>query len=97
MLGGIAGLVGLSAVAGLLVTATVTPAIAVSGAAASSAITMFDNMPSYLEIDDLMQQSEIYAKRSDGTEFDRRVRITLGLREDGGRLAIERERAAGAD
>lgn len=68
MLGGIAGLVGLSAVAGLLVTATVTPAIAVSGAAASSAITMFDNMPSYLEIDDLMQQSEIYAKQSDGTD-----------------------------
>lgn len=68
MLGGLAGLVGLSAVAGLLVTATVTPAIAVSGAAASSAITMFDNMPSYLEIDDLMQQSEIYAKQSDGSE-----------------------------
>ncbi len=68
MLGGIAGLVGLSAVAGLLVTATVTPAIAVSGAAASSAITMFDNMPSYLEIDDLMQQSEIYAKQSDGAD-----------------------------
>lgn len=68
VLGGIAGLVGLSAVAGLLVTATVTPAIAVSGAAASSAITMFDNMPSYLEIDDLMQQSEIYAKQSDGSE-----------------------------
>ncbi len=69
MLGGIAGLVGLSAVAGLLVTATVTPAIAVSGAAASSAITMFDNMPSYLEIDDLMQQSEIYAKQSDGSDL----------------------------
>lgn len=69
MLGGIAGLVGLSAVAGLLVTATVTPAIAVSGAAASSAITMFDNMPSYLEIDDLMQQSEIYAKQSDGSDI----------------------------
>jgi len=68
VLGGIAGLVGLSAVAGLLVTATVTPAIAVSGAAASSAITMFDNMPSYLEIDDLMQQSEIYAKQSDGSD-----------------------------
>ncbi|CDK01669.1 Glycosyl transferase family 51 [Microbacterium sp. C448] len=68
VLGGLAGLVGLSAVAGLLVTATVTPAIAVSGAAASSAITMFDNMPSYLEIDDLMQQSEIYAKQSDGSD-----------------------------
>jgi len=68
VLGGLAGLVGLSAVAGVLVTATVTPAIAVSGAAASSAITMFDNMPSYLEIDELMLPTEIYATASDGTE-----------------------------
>jgi membrane peptidoglycan carboxypeptidase len=68
VLGGIAGLVGLSAVAGLLVTATVTPAIAVSGAAASSAISMFDNMPSYLDIDELMQPTEIYATQSDGSE-----------------------------
>lgn len=68
MLGGIAGLVGLSAVAGLLVTATITPAIAVSGAAASSAITMFDNMPSYLDIDELMLPTEIYAKNTDGSD-----------------------------
>ena len=53
-LGGIVGLVGLSAAAGVLVTAAVTPAIAVSGLAASSAITIFDNMPSYLEPDKLM-------------------------------------------
>src|SRR3546814_6131339 len=38
VLGGLLGLVGLSTVAGVLVTATITPAIAVSGAAASSAI-----------------------------------------------------------
>ena len=69
MLGGIAGLVGLSAVAGLLVTAAVTPAIAVSSAAATSAITMFDNMPSYLDIDDLMQPTEIYAKQGDGSDL----------------------------
>ncbi len=62
MLGGLAGLVGLSAVAGVLVTATVTPAIAVSGVAASSAISIFDNMPSILKIDKLMQQSTIWAR-----------------------------------
>ncbi|MCR2825593.1 transglycosylase domain-containing protein [Microbacterium sp. zg.Y909] len=61
VLGGLLGLVGLSTVAGILVTATVTPAIAVSGYAASNAISMFDNMPSYLEIDDLMESTEIYA------------------------------------
>ncbi len=57
VLGGLAGIVGLSVVAGMLVTATVTPAIAVSGAAASSAITMFNGLPSYLEIGELMQPS----------------------------------------
>ncbi len=67
VLGGLLGLVGLSTVAGILVTATVTPAIAVSGYAASNAISMFDNMPSYLEIDDLMESTEIYARASDGT------------------------------
>lgn len=65
MLGGIAGLVGLSAVAGVLVTATVTPAIAVSGAAASSAITVFDNMPSYLEIGEPMLPTTIYTNHGE--------------------------------
>jgi membrane peptidoglycan carboxypeptidase len=59
VLSGLAGLVGLSAVAAVLITATVTPAIAVTGAAASSAITMFDKMPSYLEITEGMQPSTI--------------------------------------
>jgi len=60
--GGLLGLVGLSAVAGVLITATVTPAIALSGAAASSAITMFDNLPSVLDIDKLMLPTTFYAK-----------------------------------
>ncbi len=68
VLGGLLGLVGLSAVAGILVTATVTPAIAVSGYAASSAITVFDNMPSYLEIDKLMLPTQIYAENKDGKD-----------------------------
>jgi membrane peptidoglycan carboxypeptidase len=66
VLGGLAGLVGLSAVAGVLISATVTPAIAVSGAAASSAITMFDNLPSVLDIDKLMLPTTIYAKDGEG-------------------------------
>ena len=64
VLGGLAGLVGLSAVAGILVTATVTPAIAVSGYAASSALDTFENMPSFLEIDPLMLPTEFYRKDS---------------------------------
>ena len=65
-LAGILGLVGLSAVAGLLVTATVTPAIAVSGAAASSAIKIFDNMPSILKIDELMLPTTILTNHGEG-------------------------------
>jgi len=65
VLSGLAGLVGLSVVAGVLITATVTPAIAVTGAATSQAIKLFDNMPNYLEIDDIMEPSTIYWK--DGT------------------------------
>lgn len=66
MLGGLLGLVGLSVVAGVLITATVTPAIAVSGYAASSAIDMFDKMPSYLKIEKLMLPTELYKKNSKG-------------------------------
>ncbi|WP_127476311.1 transglycosylase domain-containing protein [Microbacterium sulfonylureivorans] len=64
VLGGLTGLVGLSAVAGVLIAATVTPAIALSGAAASSAITMFDNLPSVLEIDKLMLPTTLWVKNS---------------------------------
>ncbi len=64
MLGGFAGLVGLSAIAGVLITATVTPAIAVSGYAATSALDTFDNMPGFLQVDPLMLPTEIYRKDS---------------------------------
>ena len=55
-------MVGLSAVAGLLVTATVTPAIALSGYTASGAITMFENIPADLQVDQPMLPTTIYAK-----------------------------------
>ncbi|MBZ4487995.1 transglycosylase domain-containing protein [Microbacterium sp. cx-55] len=68
VLGGLAGLVGLSAVAAVLITATVTPAIAISGAAASSAITLFDNMPGYLELTEGMEPSTILYKDNEGND-----------------------------
>lgn len=69
MLGGFAGLVGLSAIAGVLITATVTPAIAVSGYAATSALDTFDNMPGFLQVDPLMLPTEIYRKDSAGNDL----------------------------
>ncbi|MCC4908966.1 transglycosylase domain-containing protein [Microbacterium sp. cx-59] len=68
VLGGLAGLIGLSAVAAVLITATVTPAIAISGAAASSAITLFDNMPGYLELTEGMEPSTILYKDNEGND-----------------------------
>lgn len=79
VLGGLLGLVGLSAVAGVLIAATVTPAIAVSSSAATSAITMFDNLPSVLEIDKLMLPSNFYAKNPDTGED---VLMTKFLEQD---------------
>lgn len=69
VLGGIAGLVGLSAAAGVLIAATVTPAVALSSTAAERAITMFDNLPSVLEIDKLMLPSNFYYKNHDTGEW----------------------------
>jgi len=60
-LGGFLGLVGMSAVAGILVTAAVAPAVALSGIAATNTINVFDSLPEYLAIDQLAQKSNIYA------------------------------------
>jgi membrane peptidoglycan carboxypeptidase len=61
------GLVATSAIAGLLVTVSLTPVLAVSGVTASSTIGTFTNLPAYLAIEPLAQRSNIYATRSDGT------------------------------
>lgn len=66
VLGGLLGLIGLSAVAGILVTATVTPALAVAGAAGSQALDLFENLPSYLKPDAPMEPSKFYAIGHDG-------------------------------
>jgi len=66
VLGGLLGLVGLSVVAGVLVTATVTPALAVAGAAGSQAIDLFEKLPSYLKPDAPMEPGTIYGVGGDG-------------------------------
>ncbi|OCG73940.1 transglycosylase domain-containing protein [Microbacterium sediminis] len=69
VLSGLLGLVGLSAVAGVLVTAAVTPAIALSGTAAKSAIDLFENIPGYLEVDRPMLPTTLYAKDPQGNDW----------------------------
>ncbi len=58
----------MSAVAGLLVAAAVTPAIAVTGMAANNGIGVFEGLPEYLEIGALAQPTTIYAKNSDQSD-----------------------------
>ncbi|MFD4422610.1 transglycosylase domain-containing protein [Agromyces sp. NPDC058484] len=65
---GILGFVGMSALAGVLVTAAVTPALAVTGMAANNGISMFENLPGYLEIGELSEKTDIYATQPDGSQ-----------------------------
>src|SRR5665213_953610 len=67
VLGAFGAFVGMSAIAGLLVTAAVTPAIAVTGMAANDGIGVFEGLPEYLAVGTLAQPSTIYAKK-DGTD-----------------------------
>ncbi|WP_308491575.1 transglycosylase domain-containing protein [Microbacterium terrisoli] len=62
VIGGVVGLVALSAVAGLLISAAVTPAVAMASAAATSAIDTFDSLPSELQINPLQLPTTLYAK-----------------------------------
>lgn len=61
------GFLGMSVVAGVLVTATVTPAVALAGVAANESIGVFDGLPDYLEVDKLSEKSNIFATGADGS------------------------------
>ncbi|SEI07580.1 Membrane carboxypeptidase (penicillin-binding protein) [Leifsonia sp. CL147] len=65
MLGAAGAFIGMSIVAGLLVTAAVTPAIAVTGMAANNGIGVFEGLPEYLNVEQLAQPTTIYAKNGD--------------------------------
>ena len=59
-----AGLLGFSALAGVLVTVMVAPAVAVTGVTASSTIGIFDSIPEYLDLGELPERNEIYVQNS---------------------------------
>jgi membrane peptidoglycan carboxypeptidase len=62
VLGGVLGLLGFSVLAGVLVTAMVTPAIAVTSMTAQGSIDIFENLPDSIKIGEQAQQNQIYAK-----------------------------------
>jgi membrane peptidoglycan carboxypeptidase len=63
VLGGLVGFVGFSVLAGVLVTAMITPALAVTSVAASNTIGIFENLPDFIQIGEQSQQNTIYANR----------------------------------
>ncbi|GAA4677076.1 transglycosylase domain-containing protein [Frondihabitans cladoniiphilus] len=63
VLGAVLGFVGFSAIAGLLVTIGVTPALAVGSVTASSSIGIFNNLPEYISIGQLQQRNTLYAQQ----------------------------------
>lgn len=69
VLGGLLGLVGLSAVAGVLATAAVTPAIAIAGVTGSQALSIFDELPNSLTPGTPMEPTVFYGTGTDGKPF----------------------------
>ena len=61
VLGGVFGLLGFSVLAGVLVTAMVTPALAVTSMTAQGSIDIFENLPDSIKIGEQAQQNQIYA------------------------------------
>ena len=65
VLGGFLGMVSMSAIAGLLVTAAVTPIVALAGSAATTAVDIFEKLPSQLDPSQLALPTSLWAKKGD--------------------------------
>ncbi|TPW77322.1 transglycosylase domain-containing protein [Schumannella soli] len=69
LIGATLGTLGFSALAGVLVTVMVAPALAVTGMTASSTIGIFEGLPDYITLGKQKQQNEIYIKGPDGNDL----------------------------
>lgn len=63
LLGSLLGLIGFSAIAGILVSATLTPALAVASSATNSGLDLFESLPSYAQINQQAERNRIYGLR----------------------------------
>jgi len=66
----IAGTLGFSALAGVLVTVMVAPAVAVTGIAANNTVGIFNDLPEYIELDPGSQQNTIVLRNPAVAEDD---------------------------
>ncbi|MFD5601099.1 transglycosylase domain-containing protein [Leucobacter sp. NPDC058333] len=69
-LAGLLGALAMSVIAGVLVTAAVTPVVALSGTATKSAVGIFESLPDHLDPGKLAEPSSIYATTADGTNVE---------------------------
>ena len=65
-LGGLFGALAMSVIAGVLIAAAVTPAVALSGTAAGAAVDLFENLPNHIDPGTQAEPSVIYATDADG-------------------------------
>ena len=78
MFSAVAGVIGFSALSGLLVTVMVAPAIAVTGVTASSTIGIFDSIPDYIVLGQLPGRNELYATYTgEGSENGKKLIATI--------------------
>lgn len=63
LLGSLLGLIGFSAIAGILISATLTPALAVASSATNSGLDLFESLPSYAQINQQAERNRIYGQR----------------------------------
>ncbi len=63
VLGSVLGVLGFGILAGVLVTAMVTPAIAVTSMTTQGSINIFENLPDSIKIGEQAQQNQVYALR----------------------------------
>lgn len=63
------GMLGFSALAGLLAAVMVAPAVAVGGITANNTVGIFDSLPDYIELTQQSESNEIVAKNIDGSDF----------------------------
>ena len=64
MLPSILGLAGMSALAGLIITSMVAPALAITGVGANSAVGVFDALPEYIDIGEQAEKNTLWAYRT---------------------------------
>jgi membrane peptidoglycan carboxypeptidase len=69
LFGAVFGTIGFSALAGVLATVMVAPAIAMTGITANNTIGIFESLPDYIQLNAGHQQNEIIALDSSGNPF----------------------------